>query len=221
MSFAGVNSFFLHTFQEPNRTDVLDAVQAAGLKYVRLFISYTVADNKGSGSVEMPDIEPVEVGTYDDTQLKAIDQLMVEAHARDIKLTIAVHDRYQLGCWGNDTYVTKYNLPAVDCNFESASKNDVAFFYSDAGCITDFDNRIQHVLEHKNELVDGSPAWKDLDDYIFAFNIENEGQGHLNNNIAPYPEWWCDRAAFMRGIMADSKVRISTGMPLFRIECAH
>ena len=65
----------------------------------------------------MPDIEPQEVGKYDDTQLRAIDQLMIEAHARGvhwiairhvpstdnlgIKLIIAMHDRYQLGCWGN------------------------------------------------------------------------------------------------------------------------
>lgn len=30
----------------------------------------------------MPDIEPEEVGRFDDTQLEAIDQLMVEAHER-------------------------------------------------------------------------------------------------------------------------------------------
>lgn len=30
----------------------------------------------------MPDIEPESVGVYDDTQLQAIDQLMVEARER-------------------------------------------------------------------------------------------------------------------------------------------
>lgn len=66
----------------------------------------------------MPDIEPQQVGKYDDTQLQAIDQLMIESHVRGtfpkswftrvplmtiagIKLIIAMHDRYQLGCWGN------------------------------------------------------------------------------------------------------------------------
>jgi mannan endo-1,4-beta-mannosidase len=178
----------------------------------------------------MPDIEPEQVGTYDDTQLKAIDQLMIEAHARgmahllpyrhhqltqhtDIKLTIAIHDRYQLGCWGNDTYVSKYHLPAVDCNTAKASDNNVEFWYSDANCINDFDNRIAHVLEHSNDLLPNSPKWKDLADYIFSFNIQNEGQGHLNDNVAPHPSWWCDRATFMRGLMGDSKVRISTGNP--------
>lgn len=61
---------------------VLDAIRAAGGKVVRIFISYTDVNNKGTGSVYMPDIEPVSVGVYDDTQLIAIDQLMVEARDR-------------------------------------------------------------------------------------------------------------------------------------------
>lgn len=65
-----------------DRIEVLDAIQAAGLRTLRLFISYTPADNKATGSVLMPDIEPQIVGTYDNTQLEAIDQLMVEAHER-------------------------------------------------------------------------------------------------------------------------------------------
>jgi len=53
--------------------------------------------------------------------------------------------------------------------------------------------------------------WKDLPEYIFSFNIQNEGQGHLRGNIAPVPGWWCDRAEFMRKTMGDSGVLISTG----------
>jgi mannan endo-1,4-beta-mannosidase len=62
--------------------DVLDAIKAADLKVLRLFISETFSDFKRTGSVYMPDVEPRKVGVYDDTQLKAIDQLMVEAHQR-------------------------------------------------------------------------------------------------------------------------------------------
>lgn len=80
---------------------VLDAVKDAKLKTLRIFISHTLQNNKDTGSVNMPDIEPQQVGTYDDTQLRAIDQLMLEARERGIKLVIAMHDRYQLGCWGN------------------------------------------------------------------------------------------------------------------------
>ncbi|PNS15920.1 hypothetical protein CAC42_4321 [Sphaceloma murrayae] len=210
-SWAGVNSFFLHAFKQPDRLAVLDAVKDAKLKTLRIFISYTAANFKNTGSVEMPDIEPKEVGKYDDTQLKAIDQLMVEAHARGIKLIIALHDRYQLGCWGSDTYVTKYKLPAVNCATAPASQNDVTWWYQDPSPIYDFDNRLTHILQHRNQLLPGAPQWKDLPDYIFSFNIQNEGQGHLRGNIAPAPNWWCDRSKKMRSIMGNSPILISTG----------
>lgn len=64
------------------RLQVLDAIQAADLKVLRLFISETFENFKNTGSVYMPDIEPEEVGRFDDTQLEAIDQLMVEAYER-------------------------------------------------------------------------------------------------------------------------------------------
>jgi len=92
-----------------------------------------------------------------------------------------------------------------------ASDNDVTSWYSDPDSVADFDTRIAHVLEHSNELIEGAPKWKDLDEYIFSFNIQNEGQGHLNGNVAPVPGWWCDRAEMMRDIMGDSGVLISTG----------
>jgi hypothetical protein len=69
-------------FCRAERLQVLDAVQAADLKVLRLFISETFDNFKNTGSVYMPDIEPEQVGHFDDTQLAAIDQLMVEAHER-------------------------------------------------------------------------------------------------------------------------------------------
>ncbi|EAT84154.2 hypothetical protein SNOG_07878 [Parastagonospora nodorum SN15] len=209
-SWAGVNSYFLHAYQTADRIAVLDAIKDAKLKTLRLFISFTPANNKATGSVNMPDIEPNQVGTYDDTQLRAIDQLMIESRERGIKLIIAMHDRYQLGCWGNDTYVSKYKLPALDCAVKPAAQNDVTFFYQDPSPISDFDNRLTHILEHKNTLLPGAPQWKDLSEHIFSFNIQNEGQGHLRNNIAPAPAWWCDRSKKMRSIMGNSAILIST-----------
>jgi mannan endo-1,4-beta-mannosidase len=138
--------------------------------------------------------------------------LQTDVHsAADIKLTVALHDRYQLGCWGNDSYVRKYSLPALDCSFGKASHNDVTSWYSDPDSVTDFDNRVAHILEHSNDLIEGAPKWKDLDEYIVSFNIQNEGQGHLNGNVAPVPGWWCERAERMRERMGDSEVLISTG----------
>jgi hypothetical protein len=156
-----------------------------------------------------------------------------------IKLVIAMHDRYQLGCWGNgmfipvtrlmravtlthfiaDTYVSKYKLPALDCAQKPAAQNDVTFFYQDSSPIFDFDNRLTHILQHKNQLLSGAPQWKDLSDYIFSFNIQNEGQGHLRNNIAPAPQWWCDRSKKMRSVMGNSAILISTGTFLCKHDC--
>lgn len=73
------------------RLQVLDAIQAADLKVLRLFISETFENFKNTGSVYMPDIEPKEVGQFDDTQLAAIDQLMVEAHERGKFDEITIH----------------------------------------------------------------------------------------------------------------------------------
>jgi mannan endo-1,4-beta-mannosidase len=87
----------------------------------------------------------------------------------------------------------------------------VTSWYSDPAPVADFENRIAHVLEHSNVLIEGAPKWKDLSEYIFSFNIQNEGQGHLDGNVAPVPEWWCERAKFMRGIMGDSGVLVATG----------
>lgn len=60
----------------------MDAIQAADLKVLRLFISETFENFKSTGSIYMPDVEPQTVGDWDDTQLEAIDQLMVEANER-------------------------------------------------------------------------------------------------------------------------------------------
>ena len=35
-----------------------------------------------------------------------------------MKMIIAMHDRYSLGCWSYDAYATKYNIkPTSDCSF--------------------------------------------------------------------------------------------------------
>jgi mannan endo-1,4-beta-mannosidase len=107
--------------------------------------------------------------------------------------------------------VDKYNLPALDCSYGKASDNDVTAWYANPESVFDFDIRIAHILEHSNPLIEGAPQWKDLSDHIFSFNIQNEGQGHLDNNTAPVPEWWCDRAKSMREIMGHSDVLVSTG----------
>ena len=128
-----------------------------------------------------------------------------------IRLIIAMHDRYQLGCWGNDSYVTKYHLPAINCAATSVVYNNVTSWYQDPAPIADFDRRITHIMKHKNKLLANQP-WHQLGSHIFSLQIENEGQGHLNNDIAPVPNWWCDRSKHMSKILGpNNRILISTG----------
>ena len=66
------------------------------------------------------------------------------------------HIFIQLGCWQSDVYVSKYNIPTTNC---ATTANDASIFYSNANAITDYDNRLKHILAHK--YTDGTP-WSQL-----------------------------------------------------------
>ncbi|KAG5720878.1 hypothetical protein E4T56_gene15245 [Termitomyces sp. T112] len=185
--FAGANSYFLHTLSAADRAAVLDAMQSADMKLLRVFITRVAAGAKGSSAQAVDDLETVagkvihfqktslyhefsSVGSYDDTILTQIDVLASEAHSRDIKLIIAMHDRYALGCWDTDAYVAKYNLPVTGC---VNGVPDSSVFYTNTNAIADFDNRLRHILNFQSPTFD--VPWNQLSDAIFSFEIENEG----------------------------------------------
>ncbi|KAF8152990.1 glycoside hydrolase family 5 protein [Crassisporium funariophilum] len=202
-NFAGANSYFLFSLSQPDRIAVLDAMKGADMKLLRIFITRVTAGNKGSSAKAVNDLETVAVGSYDDTILRQIDQLAVEARARNIKLVIAMHDRYALGCWDTDAYVAKYKLPVTGC---VNGVPDSTTFYTNANAIADYDNRLRHILNFKSPNF-GVP-WHQLSDAIFAFEIENEGMGHMNQ-VAP--NWWCGRANTIRSVLGNTGIQISTG----------
>lgn len=104
----------------------------------------------------------------------------------------------------------KYHLPAINCTYFSVVLNNVTSWYLNLEAISDYENRIEHILMHKNRFLDRE--WRHLASHIFSFNIENEGEGHLNNDIAPVPNWWCDRSKFMSRILgSENTILISTG----------
>ena len=73
---------------------------------------------------QIPDLEHEGVGIYDDTILERIDELMVRTQAAGIKLTLALHDRWSLGCWRTDSYARKFNLPvSPNCATQPAANN--------------------------------------------------------------------------------------------------
>jgi hypothetical protein len=96
--FGGANSYPLHTYVDADRLEILDAMQAAGFKAIRIFILALAASDKGGNSRAVRDVEGP-VGVFNDDQLNMVDQLMLEASQRKMKLIITLHDRYSLGCW--------------------------------------------------------------------------------------------------------------------------
>ena len=55
-------------------------------------------------------------------------------------------------------------------------------FYEDAGAQAAFDARLQHVMNHVHTTL-GEP-WKDLSDYIFGFEAENEAMINSGSNVS-------------------------------------
>jgi mannan endo-1,4-beta-mannosidase len=96
------------------------------------------------------------VGTYDDTVLKRLDDLMVNASKFGIKLLISCYSSNSLD--SNDAYGKTYGQSG---------------FYTNSDAISKFKNRLSHVLSHVNPH--NNKAWKDCSEYIFAFEAINEG----------------------------------------------
>jgi mannan endo-1,4-beta-mannosidase len=186
-SFGGASSYYLHTFQTADQIQVLDAMQQAGMKTVRIFISSTYANEKGSNNVAIGDVENNTVGVWTDAVLDRIDALMLRVQQRGMKLIIALHDRYSLGCWRRDAYVSKYNIPvASNCGVNSA-QNDASAFYRNSAAAADMDCRFAHIVQHTNPNF-GNRPWSAIPEAILGFDISNEAQAHLPNNVVANPE---------------------------------
>ncbi|KAH9120458.1 hypothetical protein LEN26_011086 [Aphanomyces euteiches] len=211
-NFAGANSYFLHTLAQSDRLEILKAIQNAGLRTVRIFIARIDARAKGTSSSGVQDLESKQVGQYDDTILKQVDQLMLEAYQHNIKLIIALHDRWALGCWDTDAYVSKYNLPVTEC---SKAVNRADAFYTNTNAQADFDRRLAHILQHKNPNF-GNRAWGNIPEAILGFEPQNESQGWLHSTsngqlVVPNPNWVCDRATKMRQYIPNKNILILSG----------
>ena len=205
-NWGGADSFFLFSLSQADRVAHLQAMQAAQMKVVRIFISAVGNGAKGSSSTNTPDLEPDTVGVYDDTILRRIDQLMVEAVQYGIKLDISMHDRYALGCWSQDAYYFKYRFPSgfPGCN---AQKNDVHSFYQNASIEAEFDNRLLHIVTHRNALM-GNRTWGQIPEAIFTFAPQNEAQSFIPSRDW---DWACRRAKAMKPHLAPGVLLSTNG----------
>ncbi|KAJ3239479.1 ATP-binding cassette sub- A member 5 [Chytriomyces hyalinus] len=197
--YAGVNCYFIYSLTRGSQIEILSALQQAGVKTVRIFITSFNSGGKGTDAVGSSDLELYSPGTYDDSVLGQIDELMPLLVQYGIRLSIAMHDRWNLdSTWGIcDAYCSAY------CNGGS----NLAGFYNNQAAQNSFDARLAHIVNHVNPKM-GNRAWKDIPEAIFSFDIQNEGQGNTNILNA---DWWCGRATALRRVIGDSRVLIGTG----------
>ncbi|KAF7967040.1 hypothetical protein HWV62_36002 [Athelia sp. TMB] len=130
-------------------------LQSAGMKVPRVWLDGASGEQKGTAVDAFPDLEPKEIGTYDDTVLERLDTLMLATRAAGIKLLISMHSFNALQA--GDVYGKQYGT---------------GNFYQDAIPQQQFDARLTHVLNHKHTTL-GKP-WSELSEYIFAFEAQNE-----------------------------------------------
>lgn len=206
VELTGANSYYLYALPDADRIAVLDAMKGAGMSVVRIFITHIYENNKNSGNDEIPDLEQWGLGQYDDTILKKIDKLMAECYARNLKLIIACGDRYALGFWDTDQYAYAYGIVSGGSGAQKIS--DASTFYTSNSAMTYFDHRIDHILAHKNSYMDNLP-WSQLDSVIYAFEPQNEPQGHMDLASST---WTCDRAGRIKeNLPSNSNILVTTG----------
>jgi mannan endo-1,4-beta-mannosidase len=86
---------------------------------------------------------------------------MVKAHSYNIKLLISIHSYNALE--GNRDFYGKWY-----------GKGD---FYTNTNAITQFKDRIAHVLAHVNPA--NGKTWANSPEYIFAFEAQNEAMHYV------------------------------------------
>ncbi|KAL0062007.1 hypothetical protein AAF712_011163 [Marasmius tenuissimus] len=195
-SFAGANNYFIYSLPDTDRHAILDGMKAAGMKVLRTWVTGHTSGQKNSSNTDIPDLEHNGIGTYDDKILDQIDQLMVDAHARGIKLLIGMHDKNSLQFDNNDVYRKRYG-----------ERN----FYTDPDAINNFNQRITHIMNiHKNKLLNNKP-WSELGGYIFGYEAQNEPMIFDQDFYKAHLSWVCNTAQQIRNNVGDRNQLIFTG----------
>jgi hypothetical protein len=208
-AWSGANSFFAWTLPQDDQITLINTLRETNVRVIRIFLTTIDAGQAGSRALAGNDIERYRVGSpyTDGDMLARVDQFIknvVTYGAGRIKLIIALHDRYALGCYAYkaDGYVSKYGIPtAIACS----PPNDASKFYSNEQAQNDFVARLSFLLDHVNPYF--GQRWGSLNRVIFSFQIENESQGHMSTYNA---RWMCDINTRIRSLV-NNGVLLSTG----------
>ncbi|KAG9192100.1 mannan endo-1,4-beta-mannosidase [Alternaria panax] len=199
MSFGGSNEYFLHALSASEQKTYIETLAGWGAKVIRLWATNIDAGYL-KGSTIPYSIPPFEttIGVYDDTVLAALDDTLRLLHDNGMKAIISLHNANSLtGDVICDAYCQKYT--------------DASTFYSSTEAKADYDKRLEEMLNYQSPNL--GEAWKDLDQVIMAFDLQNEPLikqlDKLNNNDPD--DWLCGRAGVMRDILGSSNVKVATG----------
>ncbi|CAF3115746.1 unnamed protein product [Rotaria socialis] len=208
-SWSGANSFFAWALPQDDQITLINTLREKNVRVIRIFLATIDNGQAGSRAIAANDIERYRTGSpyTDSDMLTRVDQFIRNIDfygAGRIKLIIALHDRYSLGCYAYkaDSYVSKYGIPTAS---ECSPPNDASKFYSNEQAKTDFVNRLRYLLDHVNPHF--VQRWGSLNRVIFSFQIENESQGHMSTFNA---RWMCDINTQIRSFV-NNGVLLSTG----------
>jgi len=194
-NWAGSNLYYAAGLNQTQQDFLFSNLQKAGFKVLRVWLDgQSTGSTKGTKIVSYPDLEPHTPGTFNDTVLELLDGVMINANKYGIKLLISMHS------WNA--------LAAGDAYAKWWGTGD---FYEVQAAFTAFDNRLKHVLTHTHKTL--NKQWKDLSQYIFAFEAENEAMiGNGQDYISAHQYWQCDRATTIKSVLGtNSGILVTTG----------
>ncbi|KAM0077236.1 hypothetical protein ACKRZS_010701 [Fusarium odoratissimum] len=155
-SFSASNLYYAAGLTDGQQTTLLNGLQSAGVKVLRVWLDGQSGATKGTPINDFKSLQGTSSDDWDDTVLSRLDTFMVKAHDYGIILLISIHS---------------YN--ALENNSDFYGKwYGTGDFYTSSKAISQFEDRIAHVLAHKHPKT--GKTWAQSSDYIFAFEAQNE-----------------------------------------------
>ncbi|KAJ7903193.1 glycoside hydrolase superfamily [Mycena leptocephala] len=150
-SFSGANNYFIYALPTADRIAILDGMQAVGMKVLRTWVNGFTTGQKAGKNIAVQDLEADGIGKYDDTVLDLIDQLMVEAHARGIKLLIGMHSHNALQT--GDIYKSIFGVEGFYTNPSAPMLFSQSFYLEHLSWICNAAEQIRNNTGDRNQLI--------------------------------------------------------------------
>ncbi|KAJ5677067.1 glycoside hydrolase family 5 protein [Penicillium maclennaniae] len=192
-SFAGSNLYYAAGLTSEQQDTLFNGLESAGVKVLRVWLDGQSSEQKGTKINTFSGLESDSRGTWDDTVLNRLDDVMYNAHQHGIKLLVSMHS---------------YNALSSNADFYGKWYG-TGDFYTNSEAIQYFKNRIAHIMAHVNPH--NGKTWAESSEYIFAFEAQNEAM-HDNENPNALASWQCTMAeAIKDNLNGSTGILVTTG----------